>query len=633
MNALYPMSAPELPPVVILSGTNPPLAFSAEANVLLLGDAPAPGAEAIHELQQVLHSGERHGVVCARTTVPGTWTSFPLTTVHASNLDGDTAILAHAEMRISLPRYTVVPAAPNWPLLIRGELLHRFDFPAGVLSDPVELSWQLSNYGYSSLVAHHVLLSPPPNAAPAMLTIKRVLEDPTPGHPELATLLRYYIHNDIHPLEHFAALFGQARRPRLLFNFLGLRPTYNGTSEYGLALLNELRDHFADRLEVTILATPEAIRFHGLNRNFHTVLTPIELRGVFDLGFSPTQLLEQDRLLLLNRHCLRIAFTLLDIICIRCGELLARRDRVAQEILRTAIRFSEGITTISEAGQADARAFFGPLFSQPNQIVRPIRLGMAPPKKPLAPMDNLPPPGYVLVMGNAYTHKTVREAVKALASTPQRLVVLGVPPQPDAPAGTTYFLSGQIAPDFIDALYYGCRALVFPSQYEGFGLPVAQALALGKPVILFPTAINLELAHHFSTRPHQAVFCSSFSTLAAVLETALATDTPSIETAPSLRSWAETTGETVQFFEDLLHLPLSAQHIKERWDVCRQIEEIGDARQKRSSPPRQARILTRLVEQGLPAFGWLRRSCPGFYEALAIPYRRHVLRHKPKAKP
>jgi alpha-1,3-rhamnosyl/mannosyltransferase len=37
-------------------------------------------------------------------------------------------------------------------------------------------------------------------------------------------------------------------------------------------------------------------------------------------------------------------------------------------------------------------------------------------------------------------------------------------------------------------LYRHARALVFPSQYEGFGLPVAEAMALGCPVICSPVA-------------------------------------------------------------------------------------------------------------------------------------------------
>jgi glycosyltransferase involved in cell wall biosynthesis len=41
-----------------------------------------------------------------------------------------------------------------------------------------------------------------------------------------------------------------------------------------------------------------------------------------------------------------------------------------------------------------------------------------------------------------------------------------------------YLSEGQLA-----ALLDACAALMFPSLYEGFGLPVLEAMALGKPIL------------------------------------------------------------------------------------------------------------------------------------------------------
>jgi len=55
-------------------------------------------------------------------------------------------------------------------------------------------------------------------------------------------------------------------------------------------------------------------------------------------------------------------------------------------------------------------------------------------------------------------------------------------------------MTGRVSADELDALYRGADAFVYPSLYEGFGLPVVEAMARGVPTITSATSSLPEVA-------------------------------------------------------------------------------------------------------------------------------------------
>jgi glycosyltransferase involved in cell wall biosynthesis len=87
---------------------------------------------------------------------------------------------------------------------------------------------------------------------------------------------------------------------------------------------------------------------------------------------------------------------------------------------------------------------------------------------------------YVLAVGTLEPRKNLGRIAAAVDG---ELRVAGAPGwgSVEPPANVTWL--GEVSDEELAALYRGARCLVYASLYEGFGIPVAEALACGCPVV------------------------------------------------------------------------------------------------------------------------------------------------------
>lgn len=112
---------------------------------------------------------------------------------------------------------------------------------------------------------------------------------------------------------------------------------------------------------------------------------------------------------------------------------------------------------------------------------------------------------YVLYLGSSKPHKNLPRLIEAWAEIQRYfsdhvLVIAGLGNartmmrglSPDL-SGTVRWL-GSVTDEVLAPLYGGARLFVFPSLYEGFGLPVLEAMACGAPVVCSAIDALLEVA-------------------------------------------------------------------------------------------------------------------------------------------
>jgi glycosyltransferase involved in cell wall biosynthesis len=177
--------------------------------------------------------------------------------------------------------------------------------------------------------------------------------------------------------------------------------------------------------------------------------------------------------------------TLHDLALVRHPQLFPRWHRLSGRAgIGPVARAADHVVAVSEFTKREAIELLGVAEARVSVIGNAVEPVFTP-DGPGAEGD------YVLAVGTLEPRKNLRRIAAAAARVGAELRVVGARGWGGV---ETPGWVGEASDEELSALYRGARALVFPSLYEGFGIPVLEAMASGAPVVTSRGGATEEIA-------------------------------------------------------------------------------------------------------------------------------------------
>jgi glycosyltransferase involved in cell wall biosynthesis len=266
---------------------------------------------------------------------------------------------------------------------------------------------------------------------------------------------------------------------RVGFDVSPLLQTQAGTARYVTGLVEELER--LPGLEVSRLSFGGSGRAWALARDlaWYLALLPLRARGL-DVLHCTTY-----RAPLASR--VPTVVTVHDLAVLRSPELFTAWTRLyARTWLRPTLRAADRVIAVSEFTKRETAALAG----VPEELIRVVPNAAEPVFTPDGPAAE---GEYVLAVGTLEPRKNLPRLAEATERLGLELRVVGAPGWGGVEVPRARWL-GRLPDEEVAALYRGALCFAYPSLYEGFGIPVLEAMRCGAPVVTSAGSAMAEVA-------------------------------------------------------------------------------------------------------------------------------------------
>lgn len=532
-------------------------AMQSDDDVLVVSDSVILHDAAYEEMKKVLYAADKHAIVLG------------------NYIENNESLIKTA--RKYLPDYTRVSYVSSDCFMIKKSVLKTF----GQLEKGHSYYHKINKFGFSAVVANKALYS-----------YKDELAHSSPGDTGYDTLQRDLgttkgttaggapaFDRTTDPATRFLKLIDKEyyAKKRILFDCI-IMPTHHcGTSEYQLSVFDAFYRLYKDKYEIFLYVNYEAAKFFNLSEKYENILYPDTISGVFHLGYAPNQLMYYESQVTLNKHCLKIVQTVFDIMMVRINEHFG--VDVSGDV-SLGMGISDGIVFISDFTKRDYLSCYAN-----ESFIAETKLKVIYPATEFATPDDkgykLPFEKYFLLVGNSFQHKGINETLSLISNCDFNFIVHGIGKGNYLSKNIFGYPAGGLDEDFLNYIYSKSTAVIFPSLYEGFGLPITIALKNGKRVIVNNNALNNELMEHFASFKEYFLFFDRFDEIADIISSVdFSIKLPDAEYSDS---WERVAKELELFFEEVLSGEVNIERLNDRFGRFNQIEPLTNAKYRKYS--------------------------------------------------
>ncbi len=479
-----------------------------EGDAVLLASDCTVTDDWLAELAAVAHSEERTACASPLTNAGG------LCAVPELNCYGARHTLDEKDVRAAcagLPRWTVAPLLSASCLYLRGDVIDAVGLLDTNLASAAEAidHWvaRAQALGFSAKRANHAFIyRSSPDPVPAAAVAGQA--SPEEAHVK-HQFERFCVTLDGHLAAH-AVEMQTTGRVRVAYDIRHLPPQNVGTRTYAVCLAHALAR--LPEVDLTLLVRDPA-QARGLTGR---VVTEDQWLDDVPLIHRPAQVFHSHEVRLLFRSSAHLVITYQDLIGYRIP-LVFQTDAEFDGYRATSsltLPAAQRILAISENAANEITSEFGIPPGEITVVPHGVEAGWFAHREEsdVAIQWGLNLPSrYFLSLATDFPHKNLPNLLTAYAllrsrwkgEQPPGLVLAGYTSAArmglysrmgSRPMGEGLTFLGPVTRDQLRVLYQNALALVYPSLYEGFGLPPLEAMAAGTPVIAMPISSVPEVA-------------------------------------------------------------------------------------------------------------------------------------------